>query len=46
MKKNYSSPEVEKIALEPCEAVTAALGVFSNIFPTVEQADLPEAKDL
>ena len=46
MKKNYQSPELEKIALESDEPVTAALGVFSNIFPTVEETDLPEVKDL
>ena len=46
MKKNYQSPELEKIALEPDEPVTAALGIFSNIFGMVDESDLPEAKEM
>ena len=46
MKKNYQSPELEKIELESKESITANLGIFSNIFTTAEEADLPEAKEV
>ena len=46
MKKNYQSPELEKIALESDEPVTAALGIFSNIFTSADETDAPTLKEL
>ena len=46
MKKNYQAPELQKIVLETEEPVTALLGVFSNIFTSAEESDLPEVTEL
>jgi len=46
MKKNYQSPELEKIALESDEPVTAALNIVSNIFGVVADEEAPEVTEL
>ena len=46
MKKNYQAPELQKIVLETEEPVTAVLGVFSNLFGTVDEGELPEITEL
>ncbi len=46
MKKVYQPPELQKLALETEEPVTAALSIISNIFTAADDSDLPEITEL